>query len=156
MTQPMPQDPNQISNLGDLCRERDIAIVAVFAGKYDGHVFDGDKPWPHFLWNVTLLYKGRSFKTEFKCGLGHVTYKNPPHAGTGAKPRPPTVADVLSSLCSDARGVDRTTFEDWCSEFGYDTDSRRAEKIYHLCVETNAKLHAFLSEDFDLFANAEH
>ena len=152
MTQPMPQDPNQISNLGDLCREHDVAIVALLVGKYDGHVWDGDKPWPHFLWNVTLLYKARSFKTEFKCGLGHVGKNRLYHT----VPKPPTVADVLSSLCSDAQSADRTTFEDWCSEFGYDTDSRRAEKIYHLCVETNAKLHAFLGEDFDLFANAEH
>ncbi len=165
MTQPMPQNPNQISNLGDLCREHDVAIVAVFDGKYDGQVFDGDKPWPHFLWNVTLLYKSRSFKTEFKCGIGCV--KDPKlvqKIGWGEYPKvpwsklakPPTVADVLSCLCSDARSADRVTFEDWCSDLGYDTDSRRAKKIYQTCVETNAKLHAFLGEDFDLFANAEH
>lgn len=42
----------------------------------------------------------------------------------------PTVADVLSCVEFD---VD-PSFEDWCGEFGYDTDSRKAERIYQECV----------------------
>lgn len=43
----------------------------------------------------------------------------------------PTLADVLDCLASDASGYDNAkSFEDWASEYGYDTDSRSAEKIY--------------------------
>jgi len=31
------------------------------------------------------------------------------------------------------------TFDDFCSEFGYDTDSRNAEKIYKLCIRSQEK-----------------
>jgi hypothetical protein len=42
--------------------------------------------------------------------------------------REPTVEDVLDGLASDAFGG---TFEDWCAELGYDSDSRKdaAEKL---------------------------
>jgi hypothetical protein len=137
----------------DLCKERDVGIVTVCEGLQP----PGEWGHEHYLWRVTLLYKGRSFKTEFKCGIGHRApdkwYNGVKYPG---KPKPPDAADVLSCLCLDATSADRVTFEDWCSDFGYDTDSRKAEKIYLACVETNAKLHAFLGEDFDLFARAEH
>ena len=38
----------------------------------------------------------------------------------------PTAYDVLTSLTK----YDPGTFENFCSEFGYDTDSRKAEKTY--------------------------
>lgn len=33
----------------------------------------------------------------------------------------------------------KETFEGFCSEFGYDTDSRKAEKIYKACVKSLKK-----------------
>lgn len=143
---------NDRPQMTDLCKERDVGIVCVFVERTKD-----ENGWEHFQWSVTLMYQKRSYKTTFRCGVGHV---EPNDYGRrrvlGGTPKPPTAADVLSSLCSDARSADRVTFEDWCSEFGYDTDSRRAEKTYLACVEINAKLHALLGEDFDLFANAEH
>ena len=45
---------------------------------------------------------------------------------------PPTAYAVLSCL----QKYDAGTFENFCSEFGYDTDSRTAEKIYKaVCKE---------------------
>jgi len=38
----------------------------------------------------------------------------------------PSAYDILSCLTKNGPG----TFEDFCSEFGYDTDSKKAEKIY--------------------------
>jgi hypothetical protein len=40
--------------------------------------------------------------------------------------REPTVEDVLDCLASDAGCA--STFEDWCADFGYDSDSRKAEQ----------------------------
>jgi len=166
-------EPPPVVQMVDLCKERDVGIVTVCEGLQP----PGEWGFQHFLWRVTLLYKGRSLKTDFKCGVAHVYPPKSPRGGHKpdctsdhvfmgrengtrlcgpGKPKPPDAADVLSCLCSDATSADRVTFEDWCSDLGYDTDSRKAEKIYLACVETNAKLHAFLGEDFDLFAGAEH
>ena len=46
-------------------------------------------------------------------------------------PIAPTAYDVLSCLTKSDPG----TFEDFCSEFGYDEDSRKAEKIYNAVVD---------------------
>lgn len=43
------------------------------------------------------------------------------------RPKNPTAYDVLVCLTKSEPG----TFEDFCSEFGYDTDSKKAEKIYN-------------------------
>ena len=51
-----------------------------------------------------------------------------------AHKKPPTLAEVLDRLASDAAGVDNAKdFEDWASEYGYDTDSRKAECLYNIC-----------------------
>jgi hypothetical protein len=43
----------------------------------------------------------------------------------------PTAYDVLASV----EKYDIGTFEDFCNEFGYDTDSRNAEKTYKAVKE---------------------
>lgn len=56
-------------------------------------------------------------------------------------PTPPTLADVLDCLALDAAGFDDARdFEDWAAEFGYDTDSRKAEAVYRLCGEQAKEL----------------
>jgi hypothetical protein len=51
----------------------------------------------------------------------------------------PTAEDVLDCLASDYAGYDNArSFEDWCGEYGYDTDSRKAEAIWR---EVSAQAH---------------
>lgn len=58
----------------------------------------------------------------------------------------PTAADVLDCLASDVQGVENThNFEDWAGEYGYDTDSRKAEAIYKTCLVQAKELKSFLS-----------
>ena len=65
-----------------------------------------------------------------------------------AKPLPaPSIADVLSCLLLDASAIDAGTFEEWASECGYDTDSRKAEVTYRECVDHGLKLRAMLGDD---------
>jgi len=53
----------------------------------------------------------------------------------------PTLPGVLHSLCIDSSPYfDHESFEEWCGNYGYDTDSRKAEGIYKECVETGRQL----------------
>lgn len=58
------------------------------------------------------------------------------------KPLLPAIADVMHSLICDAGVLNSATFEDWASEYGYDPDSRKAEKIYRACLEIALQLRA--------------
>jgi hypothetical protein len=60
----------------------------------------------------------------------------------------PTTEDVLNSLASDAAGIENArSFEAWCNHYGYDTDSRRAEKTFNVCERQAEKLKSFLGEE---------
>lgn len=52
----------------------------------------------------------------------------------------PKGEEVLCCLCIDAIGVAQTSFEEWAAEFGYDSDSRKAESIYRACQDIYFKL----------------
>jgi len=41
----------------------------------------------------------------------------------------------------------KNSFEEFCSEFGYDQDSRKAHKIYKACVKSCAKLERIYKGD---------
>lgn len=94
-------------------------------------------------WRVTLVYRGRRLSTDFFQGMGHE--------------KEPTAADVLSCLLSGVTSVENArSFEEWCGDLGFDTDSRKAEQMYKACEAMVPKLRRFLGDDFDLFASAEH
>lgn len=57
----------------------------------------------------------------------------------------PTAAEVLYCLLNDAEAT-HYTFEEWCDVFGYDSDSRKAEKIYNNCLEIGYKLNILLPQ----------
>jgi hypothetical protein len=61
------------------------------------------------------------------------------------KPIPvPALDAVLYCLVMDANVLNSAGFEDWASEYGYDTDSRSAEATYRGCLEIALKLQAML------------
>ncbi|MEN6623994.1 MAG: hypothetical protein ABFD50_20915 [Smithella sp.] len=82
------------------------------------------------------------YKVILKCnGKQLTTYFSQGYGITG-EPKP---EDVLNALASDSSGVENArSFEDWASEYGYDTDSRKAEKIYKVCEKQAKKLNSFL------------
>jgi len=51
----------------------------------------------------------------------------------------PTLPGVLYSLLMDSSAYGQT-FEDWCGDLGYDSDSRKAEEIFKACEATGRKL----------------
>jgi len=69
----------------------------------------------------------------------------------------PQCEDILDCLASDAQGVEcARDFEDWASEYGYDTDSRKAEQTFKACQREADKLRKFLGYDiYNSLLNAE-
>jgi len=55
--------------------------------------------------------------------------------------REPEVGEVLNCLASD---IDGTSFEEWCAEYGYDSDSRKAHALWTTCRKQADKLQTFL------------
>lgn len=60
-----------------------------------------------------------------------------------SKPVPPHPASVLYCMLSDADALNQSFF-DWCDNYGYDNDSRSAERTYQACCKIGEKLrHVF-------------
>ena len=60
---------------------------------------------------------------------------NPPNVFSKLKPLPhPTAIDVIHCIISDARAAS-SSFDEWCSECGYDMDSRKALATYDACIK---------------------
>lgn len=60
----------------------------------------------------------------------------------------PSLEDVLHSLLSDGEAFfNAQSFEDWASEYGYETDSRKAEAIYRECDNIGRKIAAAVEPD---------
>jgi hypothetical protein len=94
-----------------------------------------DRAHPMDHWKCLIRCGTRRMSVYFSMGMGH----------NGRRPSP---ADVLDCLASDASGIENAqSFEDWCGEYGYDTDSRKAHKTYKVCERQAAKLKALLGED---------
>lgn len=132
--------------------------------------FDGIKGSHTFT--VKLDHNGQSFETEYSAGCGHRHYDGscfPAHRNgdpieynySGRMsidefayrqrtiPNNPTLADVVGCIVLDAQCVaDGRCFEDFASEFGYDEDSRRAEKAYNGCRDAYSAL-VRMGADFD-------
>jgi len=79
--------------------------------------------------NGELVRDGR-FSTRFGASI-HMTHNDVK----------PTAYDLLSCLTKSDPG----TFEDFCSEYGYETDSRRAERTYRKVKKEWLKVSQFFS-----------
>src|SRR5215469_3741015 len=116
-------------------REDNVRAESVMTGPPDWAAGDG---WQANWYDVTLRRKRRQLTIKFGMGLG---LSGEPPAG-----------DVLSSLLMDASGYDNArSFEEWAGEYGYDTDSRKAERIYRQVEAQTAKLRKFLGDDYDAY-----
>lgn len=86
-------------------------------------------------WKVVLSRAGHrnTITVLFSMGLGH-------------NGKAPKADDVLNCLASDYT-EENASFEDWCAEFGYDTDSRKAERTFRVCQKQTAMLEHFLGAE---------
>jgi len=111
-----------------------VRIESTMTGAPAGAGDRSDSNW----YSVTLKRKRRTLTVPF--GMGP------------ALCRDPQAAEVLSCLLSDAASYENArSFEEWAGEFGYDADSREAERTYRLVGQQTAKLRKFLAADYAAF-----
>ena len=117
-------------NVKQFCNKHKIKARVEWADA-NPHMADSQN-MNHF--KVTLRFSGRQMTLYFSQGYGI----------SGE----PTAADVLNCLASDSSSVENArSFEDWASDLGYDTDSRKAEKIFKVCEKQAERLKKFLGEE---------
>lgn len=96
--------------------------------------FDDDKE-KRDIWKITLRRHGKSFSFKFGQSI----------ASAGEEP---TAYDVLACLTK----YDPGTFENFCGEYGYNEDSRKAEKTYKAVVKEFAGVQRLFSDVINVLA----
>jgi len=155
----------QASTIDALLKELQLTFDATFVPMKQEH-----EKYPQLHWKVTIgNKKGHSLTTDYRQGMGHVKgYKQHWNSSWEAKlhakaarrtcetgrlcrigqesyyettkrqPKP-ELKNVLYCLVMDSSAIDET-FEDWCGNFGYDTDSRKALDTFMLCQNIGIQL----------------
>lgn len=109
---------------------------------------DDDK-WKHFAWRVTI--NGEAF--NYRTGMGHAT---PRLSKKRKKPLGPCVTwvhipaidDILEALFLDVVAGSES-FNEFCINSGYDSDSLKAFDIYRACMDIAARLRKALGAEFE-------
>ncbi len=126
-------------------------------GKLKEHVSDS------FEASLTNVKTGKSFTLVYSMGIANRTHTYEKNISMSsrlsiydcwgieetARVSSPKPLDILEAVLSD--DIQNMSFEDWCDEFGYDSDSRSFEKIYTACLNQTFKFktvfpHVDLSE----------
>ena len=95
--------------------------------------------WEHYRWAVTFAPPSAKPETfTWRMGLGHVTKSK--SAFDAPRPIAPNLAEVLGRCCDDYQSTRNEGFESWAENFGYDTDSRKALRVYDECAAIGARL----------------
>jgi hypothetical protein len=116
-------------------RVDDLGITAE-ATLTDRNPHMDDMPEGSTHWLVRIEYDGRTMDVPYSMG--------PAHSGE------PDLLDVLDALASDASSYDNAgSFEDWADEYGYDTDSRKAERTYRAVESQTRHLRHLLGGQYD-------
>lgn len=111
---------NYQKQANDFAKKHGITLTVVGEPEYKKHFVD-DKEY-RYVFKMKLKRNGKSYTFDFGQSI---------NAGSET----PTMYDVLTCLQKSDVG----SFENFCSEFGYDNDSRKAEKVYKaVCKEYEA------------------
>lgn len=109
--------------------EKTQTLIAI-EFQYKGPYFDDEKENRN-VYKISLKRNGKIWAFRF----GQSIEKSERNI-------PPTAYDVLSTLTK----YDPGTFEDFCSGYGYDPDSRKAEKTYFAVQKEYAELCKMFNE----------
>lgn len=103
-----------------------------------GYHFEEDEQQRH-IFKVTLLKDGKQYTFNFGQSIAEDVNE-------------PTMYDVLS--CLQKYEVD--SFENFCGDFGYDNDSRTAERIYKAVYKEYENMERlFTEEEIELLQNIQ-
>ena len=92
-------------------------------------------------YTVTLTHNNRTLTTTYTMGAAFLS--------------PPSFAEVIDSLLSDVRGIEGMTFEQWCDEYGADSDSRAQERIFNACRDLMPRVRMFLGGEYDTLSSMD-
>lgn len=124
---------NTVRELKDLVQE--LGIEATFTTlEYETLIPDWAKD--KYAVIARLDYDGRSM--EFPYFYGHFTI-----AGSDEFP---SVSDLVWTMSTESDGLDGRTFEQWCDEFGYDSDSISKLKMYEECKARAIEWSEFIND----------
>lgn len=120
----------------DFCEKYGIKITRNFIDKRANK--DWDDSYERNLWEFTIKKGRKSYKSEFWDSVANSNHIDPVE---------PSNYDLLACLTK----YDPGTFEDFCVDFGYNTDSRKAEKTYKAVVKEYESLCRVFGDDPDLW-----
>lgn len=121
------QEPEQSRDdtIAAILRAAGVTIASRLIGERAGT--DASPKWQHDEWAVLVGWPGGVHGTPWRAGTG---------LRKGGQPVAPTATELMHALISDASGSEQS-FADWCSEFGFETDSiqERAQnrRTYKAC-----------------------
>lgn len=127
-------DYNKQAN--DFCEKYGIKITWNFLGTR------ANKDWGETqvrnMWEFTIKKGRKSYKGIFWDSIANSKHIDPLE---------PSAYDLLSCLTK----YDPGTFINFCSDFGYDTDSKKDEKTYKAVVKEYEGLRRVLGDDAELW-----
>jgi hypothetical protein len=123
------------TELEQACSQHHITVTSAYVG--ESHKAKGIFIDTTDSWECTIHYNKRQATFEFHTGIG---------LRKQGAPQTPSAADLLYCLMSDA-AAGGMSFEDFCSAFGYDTDSRKAEAAHKACKKAAEKPEQLLGTD---------
>jgi hypothetical protein len=130
------RDPNRSYWTVTIKREGGKPLTTSFN---QGSAFRRWKQWANGLTQREVTQRARGERATPQGGRETV------HFVENTEPMPPALADVLDCLRSDSQSfANALDFEEWAAEFGYDTDSRKAEQTYQACGKIAAGLQRLL------------
>lgn len=151
------QSPVELTVI-DWCKNMNVSMAIDCMG-----AITRDK-WECDQWNITLYRAGKKdvFNTQYYTGTGHrvlstmgetykrrikqdykgsvnLAYQLRQNEKEYAKPQVPHIAGILHSLTLDASANDYS-FNDWCNEYGCESDSIKALNMYQECCDAAKEL----------------
>ncbi len=121
---------------------RDLAKRLTLTCEYGAKLpYDKQSDWQQNAtgYRCQIKYGRRSYTFDFWMGIAH----------TDA----PDLEGCLACLLSDASAGDQT-FEDFCRDYGYDEDSRTAERTWKACQRTMVAMQRLLGNEYETFLYA--
>ena len=100
----------------------------------------------HYKVTIKRRYKLDGNHLDTRYGFKQMTIPFSQGIGIEGEPK---LESVLDCLLTDSIGTDGVIFEDFCSMFGYNEDSRKAEKIYNSCKNHSKKLKNLLGSNYN-------
>lgn len=127
--------PEEIEPFADFIKSRGITAKIIEADSNPSWI-NKDDGATH--WKATLKLASRRMTVFYSQGSAHT--------------KAPKTGDILRSVVSDAALVDGRDFDNFCSEVGFEKDSRKSESMYKACLKEATKLKALLGEKDYKFA----